>query len=422
MESSINWITFKAEDVQQAREILKDLGPDSTVDSIGLGLPFEQISNILFPATSTLHTRLRYQFFIAAIIYKMYVESNSRPLNNPEKRLYNLENELMEILKANNPDGGVIGRIAGAGLKYWPSQTYWGGLNTMRIFADEPVSRIGIFDDLKNRRDKKLLNDDGGDEETYETAIEMKPDFMKIAMAMFRNDNFKSNINFSLTKDEADFFVRQLKAIPVGRSSLLYRWTKLSRTKLKSIEGVISIPATGNTELDELVKQAKNYSRVAMGISHAYRYALCINKTTHYADKDKKQEWNRYAENNISNLDKWIKNNKTLKSWDIRYLAKALEKFSTEKKIDERLEKMFDMFLLLWKKSPDAEKLAKDFFSEAKRQERCRRGNRSHFEDRFMTIPDNAKGEQESDWLFDFRFDQGRQNALDLVEALGRKT
>ena len=71
LSSSINWITFDTKDVQKAREMLKELGPDSTVDSIGLGLPFEEISNILFPATSTLHTRLRYQIFVPGIMYKM---------------------------------------------------------------------------------------------------------------------------------------------------------------------------------------------------------------------------------------------------------------------------------------------------------------------------------------------------------------
>lgn len=102
LSSSLNWITFKSEDVQKAREILKELGPDSTVDSIGLGLPLEEISNILFPATSTLHTRLRYQLFVPAIICKMYFEANKKPLKNPEKRLFELEVTLMNVMLFQN--------------------------------------------------------------------------------------------------------------------------------------------------------------------------------------------------------------------------------------------------------------------------------------------------------------------------------
>ena len=135
LASSVNWVTFDTNDVQKAREILKDLGPDSTVDSIGLGMPFEEISNIFFPATSTLHTRLRYQIFVPAIFYKMYIESDRRIIKNPSKRLYDLEVDLMNVLLKNDPDGGVVGRVAREGLKYWPSQTYWGAISSMKIFG-----------------------------------------------------------------------------------------------------------------------------------------------------------------------------------------------------------------------------------------------------------------------------------------------
>ena len=161
ISSSINWVTFDIKDVQKAREILKDLGPDSTVDSIGLGNPFEEISNILFPATSTLHTRFRYQIFVPAIFYKMYTEAAGKPLKNPAGRLYKLEVQLMNILLDNDPDGGVIGKVAREGLKYWPSQTYWGAINTMKTFGPEPVDKNQLFDDLMHNERDVLLNDDG---------------------------------------------------------------------------------------------------------------------------------------------------------------------------------------------------------------------------------------------------------------------
>jgi len=421
LASSIHWVTFETKDVQQAREILKDLGPDSTVDSIGLGIPFEQISNILFPATSTLHTRLRYQFFVAAIIYKMYLESKVQPLKNPEKRLYNLENGLMDILKANDPEGGVIGRIAGAKLKYWPSQTYWGGLNTMRFFSDEPVSKADIFDDLKKINEIKLVNDDGGEEGNSKLTIELKMELKKITTALFRNDSFNQSTNFELTDIEAKFFIKQLETIPIGSLSLLYQWTKLSLTKLNKIDNFMSIPVTGDADLDDLVEEAKNYSRVAMGISHAYRYALCINKSTHYSVNDKKNEWKGYAENNIKNLDRWMKNNQSLKSWNIQHLKNAIKKFVDEPKIDSDLEKMFNVFLDLWSKKKDVKVIARDFSPEVVTQEYGRRLNRSHFVDPLMTIPDNTKGDKYFDSLYNYRFDQGRQNAIDLVSALRKK-
>lgn len=420
LSSSLNWVTFKSEDVQKAREILKELGPDSTVDSIGLGLPFEEISNIFFPATSTLHTRLRYQLFVPAIIYKMYFEANQKPLRNPEKRLYELEVALMKALLENDEGGGVIGRVAKEGLKYWPSQTYWGAVNTMRILSKKNVSKGEIFTDFTKSKHLRIVNDDGEVEEQDRKVIDPDSEFRNIALKMFKNDTFVSTVDFNITEEEARFLIKKLEEIELGKDTLLYQWSKLSISKIEQIQGFMTCPPTGHEKLDNLIQEAKNYSYIAMGISHAYRYALCAHRAT-LVKGERRTEWEQFAQNNIKNLDKWIKKHKQLKTWKIEHLDSAIRSFASSSKVDKHLTEMVAKFCELWKKSKNAEALAKAFVPEAKRQEEFRRRNRSHFLDPHMTIPENSKGETYRDWLFNYRFAQGYANAKDLITALRRR-
>ena len=348
LSSTLNWVTFKSEDIQKAREILKELGPDSTIDSIGLGLPLEEISNIFFPATSTLHTRLRYQLFVPAIIYKMYFESNQKSLRNPEKRLYELEVALMKTLLKNDEAGGVIGRVAKEGLKYWPSQTYWSAVNTMRILSNKNVSKGEIFNDFTKTNHLRIVNDDGEVEEQDRTRIDPHAEFKKIALKMFSGNTFNTSTNFNITEEEAKFLIRKLGEIDLGKDTLLYQWSKLSISKIDQIQGFMSCPPTGHQKLDNLIDEAKNYSYIAMGISHAYRYALCSHRAT-LLKGGRRIDWERFAQKNIGNLDKWTKKHKVLMNWQIEGLDNAIKSFTGPSKIDKYLTDMVTTFSELWK-------------------------------------------------------------------------
>ena len=85
------------------------------------------------------------------------------------------------------------------------------------------------------------------------------------------------------------------------------------------------------------------------------------------------------------------------------------------------LIKMVDKFTKLWRSTKNSDQLANGFVTEVIKQEEYRRRNRSHFIDPLMTIPENTKGENYRDFMFDFRFTQGKDNALDIVKALRRK-
>jgi len=424
-KSTINWITFSNDDIQQARKIIKDLGPDATVDVIGLGIPFESISNILFPATSTLHTRLRYQIFVPAIFYKMYQESYKKKLKDPPKRLYVLENSLREVLEASGYKKDVIGSHAKEKLRYWPSQTYWGGINTMKIFGESLPSRSDLFDLISGAHDGKIENDDGGIEHIDEDEnVFVDNELHQIALSLFENNSFKSDIKFSLTKKEATFFYNLFQNIDIGVDTLLNEWIKGTHggsAGLHKISGFFNIPKTGNRKLDDLLNKSQEYSRIAIGISHAYRYALCRHRAENILKKaGSKSEWRSYAQNNLDNLKNWMIDNKELKKWDIYGLKYSLSEYGEAEKVDPELISLCGSFIQLWNRYSSSTRLAHEFSSIAKKQEYFRRGSRSHFEDPFMAISENTKGLENKEGLFDFRFKQGKSNALDILKGLGK--
>ncbi len=61
MNSYISWVDFDPEARQQAQELLALSKSPNARDELGLATLRDGISDALFPATSTIHTKLRYK-------------------------------------------------------------------------------------------------------------------------------------------------------------------------------------------------------------------------------------------------------------------------------------------------------------------------------------------------------------------------
>ena len=230
---SVNWLVYSSEDISEARKVLKELDLDSTVDSVGLSSPVESISNILFPATSTLHTRLRYQIFIPAIffyMYKKYKFSKTKPSSDSRHQLKSLELWLQEILGKNKKkrDGnkkGVIGSSKEDELITWPSQTYWNAINMMGIWGSQSYSRSALHDLIDLGKNKSFKDGDEGNRILEEDTLEQGPfetlgkGVIKIFQNIISTENgrgkkvFNDKLDFSLTNKEAKFFVKQFACL-----------------------------------------------------------------------------------------------------------------------------------------------------------------------------------------------------------------
>ncbi len=128
--SHLAWVDFDRDAQRAAREAMAHLNAPEARDELGLGTVRDGLADLLFPGTSTIHTRVHYMLFVPWIWHMAAKKAT------PDRRLEyarKLEFQLASALVKNGEMGGVIGRIAGKGLKRLPSGVYWAGLERWRI-------------------------------------------------------------------------------------------------------------------------------------------------------------------------------------------------------------------------------------------------------------------------------------------------
>jgi hypothetical protein len=132
MLSSIAWLDNDSAAKERTNRILSLFSERESRDELGLGFVRDSISDLLFPGTSTLFTRLRYML-IVPWVYK-YLEELRVPSSKFVARAEALERSLVDVLRENSGDvHGIIGAVAGASIKRLPSSIYWNGLGKWGI-------------------------------------------------------------------------------------------------------------------------------------------------------------------------------------------------------------------------------------------------------------------------------------------------
>ncbi|MFW6135042.1 MAG: DUF6361 family protein, partial [Elusimicrobiota bacterium] len=131
MASSFTWVDFAEEDRQRIKEVLYLFRDREIREELGVGTVRDAISDILFPGTSTLHTRAKYMLFIPWIFMEREKRRTSSHKIEEESRMDELA--LSSFLKDAGETDGVIGMVAGQSLKILPSYMYWSGLGIWGI-------------------------------------------------------------------------------------------------------------------------------------------------------------------------------------------------------------------------------------------------------------------------------------------------
>jgi hypothetical protein len=126
MASSLAWLDFSEQEQRQVLSIVELFRDRDTVDELGVGVVRDAFSDLLFPGTSTLHSRGRYVLFIPWI-YQAIERSPSRR-QDPWKYARLTEIRLIDALLDSEDGEGTIGAFARATLKMFPSTVYWAAL------------------------------------------------------------------------------------------------------------------------------------------------------------------------------------------------------------------------------------------------------------------------------------------------------
>ncbi len=383
---------------------MDNLKGDRTVDVLGLSRSMEAVSNILFPATSTLHKKIRYQIFVPSIFLAMY---SRRGKFDAEKMLRELEYQLQRTLIDSGEKYSVFGSNRGEALKYWPSMIYWSSLNALKFFGETGLGRYEALEIIEERI-KAIADKNQEHSEIDPRVIVFPPEFEKIFERIFPNGKIATHLGFNLTRDEAKFLKdRFLRYHPNSMTSYILN----SSSQLSPNQELFKLKCPKNKKLSYLLDQSQNFSCAAMGANFAYRWALCQAKKIKSAEKI-----------NWEHLRHWLDNNrKKLSSWkfdDLITAANQIDQSFSEKGETSFLNN-FIQLVFADKEGPRPQALS-DLMRN--REEKIKGRHMSHFNNEKMQSAKNVLGKEEyQDWLFDYRWPQGRENLIDIFNGLKRK-
>lgn len=157
--STFTWMQFDEREAQRARELVRALSEPTTLDSIGIGTIRDGFASILFPGTSTVHTRAVYLLLVPWAIQSVAAAS---PKNNKQydDKLRKIETSIIKALTDRNPRAtGIIGKTAGKNLTRRPSEAYWSALGTWGIrtgFNGTQLTRSDVRALIVNKREAQL--------------------------------------------------------------------------------------------------------------------------------------------------------------------------------------------------------------------------------------------------------------------------
>jgi len=294
MPSSFNWVDFAEDDRRRMMEILHLFHEKEIREELGIGTVRDAFSDILFPGTSTLHTRAKYFLFIPWIFLKH--EGKKTKSDRIEEYSRNDEISLIRSLIRSGEDEGVIGKVAVSSLKILPSYMYWSGLGIwgIRHFEGTLYQYFKSLDSFYYYKKNIVKSDDKEIVSTipYNWDQNLPP----------RPDYFPEDITLSLLPYEADYLRERI--VTNCRESLLA--FLVDKTEPTEVDYIWMHPQS--TEFSELhknqIQHAKNFSLLMNGASLLYNLML--------SEKRNNEEWINKYQNKISDWTNEIKNQMSL--------------------------------------------------------------------------------------------------------------
>ena len=145
----IGWIDFSKQDKSKALNVIQSLNEPGVLDELGFGIIRNAFANDFFPGTSTLHTRSKYLYLTANILYefqKKCVDGKYSAIGNVAAFIKKIKEDIdyeekavKNVLLKKGDLEGVIGSSS-TDEKYWVERTpliiYWSALRTFNFFEN----------------------------------------------------------------------------------------------------------------------------------------------------------------------------------------------------------------------------------------------------------------------------------------------
>lgn len=149
--SAFGWYAVDPDQRRRMMEAVDQFRDTTTVDDLGIGGIRDSFSDVLFPGTSTLHTRLRYVLFVP---WLMQVSAHHDTARQMQVVFRDLEYRFIEALGSGGETLGVFGRQSGRNLLRLPSVVYWGAIGAWGLM-ERGVTTHQFFERAVLRREEE---------------------------------------------------------------------------------------------------------------------------------------------------------------------------------------------------------------------------------------------------------------------------
>lgn len=302
MGAQLAWIDFDAKAHQRSQRILALFREKDTRDELGLGAIRDAFSDLLFPGTSTIQTRLAYMLYIPW----MYVDLERKCVSSQRAAASarDYENRLAEVLVANSDESafGIFGRSSGRALQRLPSAVYWAGLLSwgLRLYPGSQDQYHREFDRIHERRKRQRdsameLGDDVGGlwesgHHTWHPGLPPPP------------EGFPENAGFDLTVEQAAFLQERVKhSHPRSLLAHLFFHPRVVHCDYPWEHPDL---ASFETHHREQLRHAELFSLVMLGASLLYNRLLAEHKDSEDLVEQYREAIDRWAEDLASHASR----------------------------------------------------------------------------------------------------------------------
>ncbi|QYG93252.1 hypothetical protein HC251_13000 [Iamia sp. SCSIO 61187] len=304
--SFFGWLDYDDREAQRMREVFAAFDDKDTIDSLGLGVIRDSISDQLFPGVSTIQTRARYFLFVPWICQML--EAERVPMGRFNDRLRELEVALIESLRGEEgANQGVIGYRARRRLTRLPSTVYWNGLQVFGIrLLDLASSEYRGFVARGTPRTDIATDDDG---EPLAATRHMWDPALPKAPKRFPAEP----ISMALTSEESDYLAgRMTTSRPESMVGELARDLSIDRSAAMPWE--VPIPHAP-PRLEEVLVHARNFSELMEG-AQALHNLLLARRAAEQLGQDQEdlvgtlaeelEDWAELIDARRDELSSWI--------------------------------------------------------------------------------------------------------------------
>ena len=265
VQSSFGWVDFEEKDRQKMMDVVRMFQETDTRDELGVGSIRDTFSDLLFPGSSTIQTRVKYMFFLPWMFLRH--EKIKTPSSEIGIKARKDEVALIYALLASEDTAGVIGYDAKASLQRMPSSVYWAGLKIwgIRRFIGSIEEYYRYLDQFYFNKKNLIRGDDkepidGPQWESWDPGLPCPP------------VGFPERASFDLSRAEAEYLVDKL--LTNCKGSLLAHL--VSNTKPAECPFIWEHPdyAGFPDQIHAHVTHARNFSFVIHGAALLYNLML----------------------------------------------------------------------------------------------------------------------------------------------------